>query len=59
MYFRLYEYILSKAGLSWQSSKLWETIIDYEEKKENLVKVFNLYRRLMETPTKLYNKHWD
>ena len=59
-FFRFYEYALSKMGLSWQSSKVWETVIQYEQDHANrLWKVLQLYRRLICTPTKLYNRHWD
>ncbi|KAK7071105.1 PRP39 pre-mRNA processing factor 39 [Halocaridina rubra] len=55
----LYEYGLKAMGISWQSSSFWEGCISYELHAGNLVAVMLLYRRLLGTPTKLYNKHWD
>lgn len=56
----LYEYGLDSAGRGWHSSPLWETCINYEQHDTgDLVQVMGLYKRLLSTPTKLYNKHWD
>ena len=38
---------------------LWELFIDKEVGRGQLVFVTDLYRRVIGTPTKLYNKHWD
>ncbi|XP_064104976.1 LOW QUALITY PROTEIN: pre-mRNA-processing factor 39-like [Macrobrachium nipponense] len=56
---QLYEYGLLKIGHAWHSSCFWEGSISYELHNGNLVGVMSLYKRLLATPTKLYNKHWD
>ncbi|KAK8748024.1 hypothetical protein OTU49_016278 [Cherax quadricarinatus] len=55
----LYESGLNCMGQSWHSSSLWDACINYEQNNGNLVTVMALYRRLIQTPTRLFNKHWD
>ncbi|XP_071545465.1 uncharacterized protein [Panulirus ornatus] len=55
----LYKNGLDIVGGSWHSSSLWEFCIDYEQSQGNLVTAMALYRTLLNTPTKLFNKHWD
>ncbi|KAK8379384.1 hypothetical protein O3P69_019348 [Scylla paramamosain] len=55
----LYEDGLQHVGQSWGSSPLWDDCIAYEQGRGDLVAVMRLYRRLIGTPLRLYNKHWD
>nr|XP_045598774.1 uncharacterized protein LOC123758422 [Procambarus clarkii] len=55
----VYECGLDCMGGSWHSSSLWDACISYEHNNGNLVAVMALYRRLIQTPTRLFNKHWD
>jgi hypothetical protein len=68
------ERALSTAGLDYRSDPLWEYFLERETSRANLRFVTDLYRypgpstaslaapvprRVVATPTKLYNKHWD
>ncbi|KAG7153645.1 Pre-mRNA-processing factor 39-like 1, partial [Homarus americanus] len=55
----LYQSGLDSMGGSWHSSSLWDACISYEQNNGDLITVMALYRRLIKTPTRLYNKHWD
>ena len=50
---------MSTAGLEYRSDQLWEFYIEKETERKNLRFVTDLFRRVISTPTKLYNKHWD
>merc|ERR1719206_203594 len=53
------EKAIATAGLEYRADPLWEYFIERETTRENLRFVTDLYRRVVGTPTKLYNKHWD
>ncbi|CAG7718479.1 unnamed protein product [Allacma fusca] len=54
-----YERALSSAGLDFRSDALWDHYIDWEINNNDLRKAFSIYRRLINVPTRLYNRHWD
>ena len=53
------EKALATAGLEYRSDVLWELVIEKEATRAELRFVTDLFRRVLSTPTKLYNKHWD
>ncbi|CAG0884593.1 unnamed protein product [Cyprideis torosa] len=53
------ERAIATAGLDFHSDPLWEFYIQWEADNNRLRFVTSLYRRLINTPTKLYNKHWE
>ena len=53
------EKAIATAGLEYRADPLWEYFLERETSRENLRFVTDLYRRVVGTPTKLYNKHWD
>ena len=53
------ERAVSTAGLEYRSDQLWEFYIEKETERKNLRFVTDLFRRVISTPTKLYDKHWD
>merc|ERR1719361_2493321 len=53
------EKALATAGLEYRSDVLWELVIEKEVARAELRFVTDLFRRVLSTPTKLYNKHWD
>ena len=53
------EKALSTAGLEYRSDVLWELVIEKEAARSEYRYVTDLFRRVLSTPTKLYNKHWD
>ena len=53
------EEALATAGLEYRSDVLWELVIEKETARSEFRFVTDLFRRVLSTPTKLYNKHWD
>ena len=53
------EKALATAGLEYRSDVLWEIVIEKENARSEFRYVTDLFRRVLSTPTKLYNKHWD
>ena len=53
------EKALSTSGLEYRSDVLWELVIEKEMARSEFRYVTDLFRRVLSTPTKLYNKHWD
>ncbi|XP_069114991.1 pre-mRNA-processing factor 39-like isoform X1 [Argopecten irradians] len=53
---KLYERALSSAGHDFRSDKLWDSYISWEK---DLVRVTELYHRLLAIPTQLYSHHFD
>lgn len=54
-----YERALNTCGLEFRSDTLWEDFIRWETENKNLKRAFNLYRRILQVPTRLFNRHWD
>ena len=53
------ERAVSDVGLEFRSNPLWERYIEWEMEQKNLVWVTGIFKRLVQIPTSLYNKHWD
>ncbi|XP_018018000.1 uncharacterized protein LOC108674549 isoform X2 [Hyalella azteca] len=46
-------------GASYRSVEVWDYCIQYYTQQENFIKLVQVYKKLLSTPTKQYNKHWD
>ncbi|CAL8100667.1 unnamed protein product [Orchesella dallaii] len=56
---REYERALNTCGMEFRSDQIWEHYIEWETANKRLKRAFTLYRRLIQVPTRLYNRHWD
>ncbi|ODM95808.1 Pre-mRNA-processing factor 39 [Orchesella cincta] len=56
---REYERALNTCGMEFRSDSLWENYMEWETVNKRLKRAFTLYRRLIQVPTRLYNRHWD
>lgn len=54
-----YERALNTCGMEFRSDALWEDYLNFETENKKLRLVFNLYGRLLQVPTRLFNRHWD
>lgn len=57
--FRQYERALNTCGMEFRSDALWEHFINFETENKKLKRVFGLYARILQVPTRLFNRHWD
>ncbi|KAG5671606.1 hypothetical protein PVAND_001799 [Polypedilum vanderplanki] len=54
-----FERALNACGLEFRSDKLWEGYIKWENEEKNLLKIIEIYDRLLATPTQGYKSHWE
>jgi len=55
----LYDRAVGKCGREWKSDKIWDSFSKWEQEVENNVGVYQLYHRILATPTNGINKNLD
>uniref|UniRef100_A0A6A7FSF9 Pre-mRNA-processing factor 39 n=1 Tax=Hirondellea gigas TaxID=1518452 RepID=A0A6A7FSF9_9CRUS len=50
---------LDNVGLSYRSVEVWDYAIEYHRSNGEVHQMVNTYRKVLRTPTKQYNKHWE